>query len=369
MNSRQRIAAVLEHRLPDRVPLAELWIDPAVARAICPGEEAERLAEQIGLDVVSVLTMVYEDHEVEWVDRRKRIFRDKWGALQIGRRDGIPVPAKPPRIETPADLVSYRPPDPADSPVLEKIRRLKQRYPNGEKAICCVGESGWAPAVFLRGGLENLLLDFGLRPDFVRDLMKIGTEYYCALLPLAVRAGADVVLLGDDYSDKNGPMMSPRQFDELILPCDAAVVAAVKSAGAYCVKHTDGDIRKIMDQLVGTGIDGLGPLEPVPGMELAPILQRYPGKIAVMGNVSIDLLSRGSVDDVIRQTKRLLATVSANGPHIMSSANTITASVKPENYLALVHTTQEFGRYPIDTERLLAELADETRGGSDPPSS
>ena len=268
MNSRERIITVLEHRLPDRVPLGELWIDPSMVRAIGPGRDASDLAEHIGLDMVSVATMVYEDREVEWVDHQKRIFRDKWCALQIGRHDGIPVPAKPPRIETIEDLVAYRPPDPADSPVLEKIRRLKQKYPNGEKAICCVGESGWAPAVFLRGGLENLLLDFGLRPDFVRDLMKIGTAYYCELFPMAIQAGADIVLLGDDYSDKNGPMMSPRQFNELILPCDAAVVAAVKGAGAYCVKHTDGDIRKIMDQLVGTGLDCLGPLEPCPAWSL-----------------------------------------------------------------------------------------------------
>ncbi len=250
MNSRERMAAVLEHRFPDRVPLGELWIDPGVAGAICPAGGVDGLADRLGLDMVAVTTMVYEDQEVEWVDHEKRIFRDKWGALQIGRRDGIPVPAKPPRIETVEDLVSYRPPDPSDSPVLEKIRRLKRRYPNGEKAICCVGESGWAPAVYLRGGLENLLLDFGLRPGFVRDLMQIGTEYYCDLFPLAIRAGADIVLLGDDYADKNGPMMSPRQFGELILPCDAAVVAAIKKAGAYCIKHTDGDIRKIMDQLV-----------------------------------------------------------------------------------------------------------------------
>ena len=46
-------------------------------------------------------------------------------------------------------------PDPADSPVTEKIRKLKERYPNGEKAIAVVGESGWSPAVYLRGGLEN----------------------------------------------------------------------------------------------------------------------------------------------------------------------------------------------------------------------
>ncbi|MFH1923759.1 MAG: uroporphyrinogen decarboxylase family protein [Planctomycetota bacterium] len=357
MNSRERIAAVLEHRLPDRVPLGELWIDPSVVEAVHPGGDWNDLVEHLDMDVVTAPTMIYEEHEVEWVDREKGIFRDKWGALQISRHDGVPVPTKPPRIETAEDLASYRPPDPADSPVIEKIRRLKQRYPNGEKAICCVGESGWAPAVFLRGGLENLLLDFALRPEFVKDLMKIGAEYYGELYRLVVPAGADVVLLGDDYSDKNGPMMSPRQFAELILPSDAAVVAAIKRAGAYAIKHIDGDIRKIMDPLVGTGLDCLGPLEPVPGMELAPILKRYPGKITVMGNLSIDLLSRGSEEDVIREVKRTLATVSAAGPHIMSSANTITSSVKPENFLAMIRTTKEFGQYPIDADRLLAEVS------------
>jgi uroporphyrinogen decarboxylase len=357
MTSLERIRAVLEHRLPDRVPLAELWIAPSVVKAILPegaGTDGNDLVEHCGLDMVTVLTMIYEEDEVQWVDRPKRIFRDKWGALQVNSHDGVPVPTKPARIETEADLAAYRPPDPADSPVLEKIRRLAQRYPNGEKAICCVGESGWAPAVFLRGGLENLLLDFALRPDFVQDLMKIGTQYYCELYRLAVAAGAHVVLLGDDYSDKNGPMMSPRQFDKLVLPSDAAVVAAIKRAGAHCIKHTDGDIRKIMDQLVGTGVDCLGPLEPVAGMELEKILDRYPGRIAVMGNISIDLLSRGTPEAVAEQTKQLLSTVSRLGPHILSSANTIAPWVKPENFLAMIKTTQEYGHYPIPSPRPLA---------------
>jgi len=352
LTSRERIIAVLQHTLPDRVPLMEIWIDPGVADAILPGADATDLADHLDLDAVCVLTMVYEEDEVEWVDQEKGLYKDKWGALQIRAQDAMSVPAKPPRIETEEDLAKYRPPDPAKSPVPDKVRRLKQRYPNGEKAIAVIGESGWAPAVYLRGGLENLLLDFGLRPEFVKPLMQIGVDYYRDLFGLAIEAGADIVLLGDDYSDKNGPMMSPAQFEDIILPCDAALAAAVKSAGAYCIKHTDGDIRKIMDMLVGTGLDCLGPLEPVPGMELDAILRRYPGRIAVMGNISVDLLSRGSQKDVINATKRALATVSAIGPHVMSSANTIASSVKPGNFLAMVETTKELGRYPIDADEL-----------------
>jgi len=143
-------------------------------------------------------------------------------------------------------------------------------------------------------------------------------------------------------------MISPRQFEDLVLPCDAAVVAAIKRAGGRVIKHTDGDIRRLLDMLVGAGVDCLGPLEPVPGMELRPILERYPGRIAVMGNLSVDLLSRGSPEAVACETRRTLAEVSAAGPHIMSSANTIASSVTPENFLAMVRTTQQYGRYPIE---------------------
>jgi uroporphyrinogen decarboxylase len=346
MTSRERVLATLQHRQADRVPLAEMWIDPKIVRALAPGaKDANDLVERLDLDIVTVLTMIYEPDEVEWVDRANGLFRDKWGALQHLTQEAIPVPSLPARIETEDDLARYTPPDPATSPVIAKVRRLRARFP--DKAVAVVGESGWAPAAFLRGGIENLLMDLALRPEFAKALMGVGAAYYAALFPLAIAAGAEVVFLGDDYSDKTGPMMSPTMFEEIILPHDRAVVSAIKQAGAYCIKHTDGDIRKIMDRLVGTGLDSLGPLEDVPGMELDRIFERYPGRIAVMGNLSVDLLSRGTVDEVVAATRKLLREVSARGPHILSSGNTIASSVRPENYRAMVRTTQEYGTYPI----------------------
>ena len=346
MNSRERVLTTLKHQQADRVPIAEMWIDPKVVQAIVPGaRDSNDLVERLGLDMVTVPTMIYETDEVEWVDRDSGVFRDKWGALQHLTEEAIPVPSPPALIESEEDLARYRPPDPAGSPIIEKVRRLKARYP--EKAVAVVGESGWAPAVYMRGGIENLFLDLAERPQFAKDLMGIGAAYYAELFPLAIAAGADVVFLGDDYCDKRGPMMSPQMFEEIILPHDAAVVAAIKKAGAYCIKHIDGDIRKIMDPLVGTGLDALGPLQDVPGMELDRIFERYPGRITVMGNVDVDLLGRGTVKEVEAATRRLLREVSAKGPHIMSSGNTIASCVRPENYLAMVRTTQNLGTYPI----------------------
>lgn len=348
MNSRERVITALQHKKPDRVPLMELWIDAKVVQALLPGGSWNDLIERLGMDVVTVPTMVYGPEEIEWVDKSAGLFRDKWGALQRLTEEAVPVPTNPPRIETEKDLAEYRAPDPAGSPVIANISALKKKYPAGEKAIAVIGESGWAPGVFLRGGLENILLDLALRPEFVGKLMEIGADYYCELYRRAIAAGADIILLGDDYAGKTGLMMSPAQFEEIILPADRKVVQAIKNAGAYCIKHTDGDIRKIMDSLVATGLDCLGPLEPLPGMELQPILKRYQGRLSVMGNIDVDLLSRGTTDEVVRATKRCLATVSPDGAHILSSGNSISSSVKPENFLAMINTARSFGRYPID---------------------
>ena len=350
MTSRERVLTALRHEKPDRVPLMELWIDPKVVQALLPGGTSNDVAVELGMDVVTVATMVYRDDEVEWVDREQGLFRDKWGALQTKTAEAIPIPTRPSVIDSEADLAAYTPPDPRDSPILPEIRALREKHP--DKAVAVVGEGGWATAVWIRSGLENVFLDMALRPDFLRGVLQIGIDYYAELFRLALAAGADTILMGDDYAGKTGTMMSPKQFEELILPGDAAVVDAIKKAGGTCIKHSDGDLWSILDRIVGTGIDMLGPLEPNCGMDLAAVWERYEGKVSVMGNVDVDLLSRGSREDVIAVTKDLLARASVNGGHIMSSGNSISSSVSPDNFVAMVETTREFGTYPIDLDAL-----------------
>jgi uroporphyrinogen decarboxylase len=71
------------------------------------------------------------------------------------------------------------------------------------------------------------------------------------------------------------------------------------------------------------------------------------GTVGVMGNVDVDLLGRGSVEEVRAATKELLRRVSPLGGHILSSANTISSAVRPENFMVMLETVREYGTYPI----------------------
>jgi uroporphyrinogen decarboxylase len=67
-----------------------------------------------------------------------------------------------------------------------------------------------------------------------------------------------------------------------------------------------------------------------------------------MGNVEVDLLVRGTVDEVIEATKECIRNVSPGGRHILSSGNTITSVVPSKNLEAMIDTVHKYGRYPIN---------------------
>jgi uroporphyrinogen-III decarboxylase len=339
MTSRERLFAALEGRSPDRVPMMEMYIDPKIIHAICPGMSYEDFIDYADLDAVMCWTMVEDPANRHWVDRQKGLWRDKWGALQIQTFDAMSVVTTPARIETEADLTDYEPPDPARAPVLQQAKRLVERF-KGKRAIVVIGEECFAPSQYLRAGLEPLMVDYVERPEFVKKLARIGVDYHVELYRKLIAEGVEVVLLGDDYAGKTGPFMSPGHFQQFILPGLQTVVRAVKDAGAYCIHHTDGDIWKILDLLVSTGLDALGPLEPA-YMRLDEVRRHTRGKVAVIGNVDVDLLSRGSVAEVRAATRELLERVSPLGGHILSSGNTISSSVRPENFLAMLETVKQ----------------------------
>lgn len=346
MNSRERVMRTLDGELADRVPLFELFIDPEVIAALQPGMSYQEFVDWADLDVVTCLAMSESPEAMRWVDRPRGIWRDKWGCMQAFTGEVMSVPIEPPRIQTLEDLAAYEPPDPKDNEVIEAARGLVERF-KGRRAICAVGEAVFAVSQYLRAGLANLMMDYILRPELAVRLARLGTEYHVELYRRLMDEGVEIIALGDDYAGKTGTYMSPAHFERFILPGLATVVKEIKARGGYCIKHTDGDIWGIMDPLLSTGLDMLGPLEPA-YMALDEV-RRYSGnRVGVVGNVDVDLLSRGSREEVVEATREQLRRISPLGGHFLGSANSISSSVRGENYLAMVRTVQRCGRYPID---------------------
>jgi len=343
MNSLERVTAALERRVPDRVPLFECVIDGRVMDALLPGCDYFRFNDWIGLDNVGQNRSSWSRDNVEMIDEKRGLFRDKWGVIRAFGPESTPAPIEGP-IKRPEDLKTYRPPDPDADDVLGGLPEVIQRY-KGQKAISAICRDAFFNPAFLRG-TEQFLVDMIERPKFVHELIEVALSYDIPAMRRMVAAGADVIVFGDDYADKNATLMSPKHFREFVLPGLQRCVDAAHEAGAYVVKHTDGNIMGVIDMIVETGIDALNPLEPQAGMDIALIKERYGGRIALIGNIDCGyLLSQAPVEEVRRVTRRTIETAKPGGGYCLSSSNSIHSSVRPENFLAMVETLREFGGY------------------------
>ena len=337
LTPRERLLCALAHDIPDRVPIMEMAIDWKVVRGLGCRSYFD-LIEQLDLDGVAINQVLYHTGVRGRFAGLTRRYTDPWGVKKRILHELFPIAVAHP-VRSLADLRRLRPPDPRRDPLLGVVRKVARRF-RRRRAVVLVAQAVFAASWNLCG-METLLSAYLLEPELALEIGRIVLEYNRELHRLAVRAGADVVILADDYAHKTGPMMSPGHFRHFVLPGLAAAVAGIHDAGGLCVKHSDGNLWPILDDILGTGVDALGPLEPGAGMDLAAVRQRCGERVCLVGNVDVDLLCRGSVEEVRRSTRRLLESVSPRGGHILSSGNSITSAVRPENFRAMVEAARE----------------------------
>jgi uroporphyrinogen decarboxylase len=352
--------ALLRKGEPDRVPLWELIINEPTLSA-WGAKSLEEFVEMEDLDGITIFEDMKletlgtaEQKELVWRGRTiltgtRQVVRDEWGIIWGITDFGIPYPIDGP-IKEPADLKTYTPPDPEAPHRLQSLREAVKKF-KVRRAIVFLTHDGFEFPHYLRGGMENLLLDYYDNPRLAHELAEMVIDYKIRLMRRAIREGADAVVSGDDYANQHGTVMSPQHFRQFVLPYLKRSIDAAHDEGVPFIKHTDGNIWAILDDLVQAGIDALDPIEPAAGMDIGEVKAKYGDRIAVIGNVDCSfVLTRGTVEEVEEAVKETIAKASPGGGHILASSNSIHPAVKPENYKAMVEAARKFGRYPIDPE-------------------
>ena len=365
MTGYERMMTAVRGGQPDRVPTWELIINRPVIKAIAPELfSPDKVAEYewgscggylLQADFVEKEDLdgltIFEDYRIQkQIDATT--FVDEWGVTWKTEAHGIPYAVGHP-IKTEADLDHYTPPDPDADYRLGSLEMAVKRFKN-RRAIVFLSHDAFEFSHYLRG-LPNLLMDYVDNPERVHRLARIVMEYKTRVLERAADAGADILCTGDDYASNKGTIMSPDHFRQFVLPYLQQAVDVAKRKGLPFLKHTDGDLWKVMDDLVGTGISCLDPLEPKANMDMGRAKEAYGDRICLAGNVDCgQLLPFATPDEVVEAVKETIAKGAVGGGMILASSNSIHPAVKPENYAAMVAAGREFGAYPLD-EKMVAE--------------
>jgi uroporphyrinogen decarboxylase len=144
------------------------------------------------------------------------------------------------------------------------IKDSRAWYPTTEDRIRSVKKikelSGDKYMVILHGDVTYSIPDGDTMLEFTYELFDHGEEMKARAkkkvreaLERAKRfvdAGIDGFSLCSDYCLNTGPFLSPAMFSEFITPYLAELIRGYREMGMYTIKHTDGNIMPIIDQLV-----------------------------------------------------------------------------------------------------------------------
>ena len=134
------------------------------------------------------------------------------------------------------------------------------------------------------------------------------------------------------------------QFREFVLPPLKTMIAMIHDEGAFCIKHSDGNLYPILEDIVSAGPDGINPVEPVAGMDLATVKRLVGDRVCITGNIDCaHLLPHGTPKQVREAVRLAIADAAPGGGYILTSSNSIHSSCRPENFVAMVRACQEFG--------------------------
>lgn len=189
------------------------------------------------------------------------------------------------------------------------------------------------------------------RPDIMHAEAKRRCRLAIERIHRLYDCGIDVVGFSNDYAFNSGPFITPAQFHEFIIPYLTEQVAAAKSLGMLTYLHTDGGILPILDDLASTGVHAFQSIDPTAGLNLAEVKSRLSHyRIAVIGNVSCDILERGTTEEIVSETGRALTSGKPGGGFVLSSANCIYSGIPLENYKAMWETWRKERLYKEDNK-------------------
>ena len=157
----------------------------------------------------------------------------------------------------------------------------------------------------------------------------------------------DGIIMCADYCFNVNPFMSPSMFSEFVTPYLEKTIQAYHDMGLFAIKHTDGNIMPIVDQIIQCKPDALHSLDPQAGVSLAEMKKRYGDQVCLIGNVNCGLLQTGTEEECIADIERSLREGMADGKgYIFSTSNCIYTGLALERYELMQKIWKEKGNYP-----------------------
>jgi len=378
LTSRERFNLALDHKEPDRVPI-DLGSITSTIRTV---EAYDRLKEYLGVAREKRIRHFADEHIIPDEEILKALHVDTWyvrlntpQTWQKLRLDpytivdewGVPwskpagslytSPVLPPlKNPTLAEIAGHSWPDTEEKSRFNGLReRALQLFEETDYALVADGLTGvgvFDLAWRLRG-MEDLLMDMILHPEFTEALFQKLADFYVALYRNYMQTVGDFIqmlIYYEDLSGQEGPLISPAMYRQYVKPCHRRIFQEIRkyTAAKICV-HICGSAWAFLDDFVELGVDVLNPVQTsARDMEPQRLKDRYGKALCFHGGIDTQhFLPRATPPEVKEEARRMIRILGKGGGYLFTSCHSLQPDVSPENIVTLFSTAAEDGKYPL----------------------
>lgn len=159
-------------------------------------------------------------------------------------------------------------------------------------------------------------------------------------------AGVESFILCADYCYNSGPFLSPRMFSEYITPYLATIIDEIRKMGGYAIKHTDGNIMPILDQLISCRPHAIHSLDPMAGVDIAEVKKiTSAAGVAICGNVNCALMQTGTDEQVRESALYALKHGKPGGGYFYTTSNVPFRGLPAERYQMILDIWKQHRDY------------------------
>lgn len=213
-----------------------------------------------------------------------------------------------------------------------------------------IGGAGWSPIHALMNdyiGYNECFFHMVDYPEEFARLLQVLKERTWEIKQIAARSPAEILMIDCNWSDT---ITSPPLFHKYFVPILQELVDFMHRHGKLTTCHVDGDMKRLLEQFVETGVDIAEAIAPHPlcNYTLAEAREVLGSRMTIWGGIPTPLFTNAYTDEQFDEYVRGIFRTIAPGDHfILAMGDNIPADGVFERAFRVTELVEELGDLPI----------------------
>ncbi len=374
----ERLTAALNNKKGDRVPISDGFWTGFMKNAKKEWGKDVDVYRKFDLDYIIInpnLDPIIKDFEILKQQGDDITVKTGFGATVL-RRGDLPMPHfEEFAVKEPEEMATF---------VLESPRDPRRLYREGQDQLNCLSDQlveglpCWMDRVnayekdfpvfggICEGyefvwrcvGTENALFWMALEPELFGDFMARIGDYLVEVVKFQIEEAKGKLsgfYIWGDIAYVNGMLFSPDMWRQYFKPITQRLIKTIKDAGLLVIYHGCGDARAVYEDFIDIGLMGYHPVEVKAHLDVVELKKQYDGKLAFVGNMDVREMESGDERRILKEVLYKLQ-AAKNGGYIAQSDHSVSSDVSAKSYAYFVKCVKEYGKFPLDIEKIQAKL-------------